>query len=371
MWGRMWIPLWCWVARADDLGDERASLEHSLSERSRALADQPADVRAPALAAIRQATFEGYARLAQRSSDPQDAVRALYALADLEQASVEPVRELPCPAGATLEACLAEQVGRGPVFTTDALFTVFVAEADRTRIVSGTFDGSALRLEAGSLRDDPLLASTARRLEGVHPMEPWADVRFFQGGRLRPISRGWLLDLEPLPRGDLALCATEKGLVASPLAQPAVLLLDEEIYSQRLRTAHAKRTPCESGFVIGGDLGVTAGRKQSWTMGAGSPTVERDGGQSRTWSLGQVTLAESFLPGARPPYGGTCELRHPGGTLTISSSYGCTVYLAADLDADGLTDFLVHTGSESCEEDTLWLSGPEGWTAVAVSGGCC
>jgi hypothetical protein len=44
--------------------------------------------------------------------------------------------------------------------------------------------------------------------------------------------------------------------------------------------------------------------------------------------------------------------------------------LAAELDSDGIADFVFHSGHESCEFDTLRMSTPTGWTVAGERGGC-
>jgi hypothetical protein len=65
---------------------------------------------------------------------------------------------------------------------TPTTFTTFVPIGDRVRIVSGTLDGSTVRLEDGVLRDEPLFVATVAKLVAT------ALTRWSRGSR--PTSSG-------------------------------------------------------------------------------------------------------------------------------------------------------------------------------------
>jgi hypothetical protein len=379
----LWILLTVSGALGADVETERLALQADLRRRHQQLTALPDAQRGPGLAELRRLSFEGHARLAQRFQQPSDAVTALKALADLEQAQVQPVREVACPEGASVADCVAARVGVAPTVLSDTTFTVFLpAGADEVRIVTGRSDHRTLHLQAEVRRADPLLASTVSWLASqglqVHELVPPLQVMGGYGGRLRLVSDGWLGDTEPLQHTDLALCLTEQGLQVSVPSGAVGRLLAEEAYTGRLWTLYTQPMPCRWGFVVGADLGVTPGRKLAYPLGTGGPELapgppfvpQTDGGLVRSRTFGKVTLTERVPPGRQIPDGIVCELAHPSGSMAMTTRSGCTVLLAAQLDEDGVADFILRTMGEACEANTLWMSRPDGWASVATFGGC-
>jgi hypothetical protein len=140
--------------------------------------------------------------------------------------------------------------------------------------------------------------------------------------------------------------------------------------------------PCAASFVVPATHGIRPGRWRTFPVGdtrrspddddPGPPYV--DGARVRRF--GPVSYREATVndPTHSTVYGKRCLLEATvGGTrraIELHSSYGCQLQSAADFNADGLADVVVHLGGESCEHDVLFVSGPTGWTEAGRQGSC-
>lgn len=128
--------------------------------------------------------------------------------------------------------------------------------------------------------------------------------------------------------------------------------------------------PCEASWAFSAELTRT-GSSPPKALALGGPEPLQDPGGpyiegQRLRTLGDLVYCERSAADQPVPYGKRCALERGAHRLELASSYGCQLELAADLNADGHTDAIVHTGDDGCERSTLYLSTPEGWEAAAV-----
>lgn len=342
------------------------------AERSRERIRDEADpaARGRLLLAERRARYEGLARVCAFSGRVKECADALRAAADAAQVELDrapPPPIVPCdPAG----ACLPGRVRVETLGATGVTrFTAFTAAGTHASTVSGTWDGKVLRVLPPVEGDDPLLAPVLDALvsQGVTTVSLEAPLL---GGDVSG-DRFWHFSLEFLPRpvlaSDRVLCEEGDRYVPrepGPLVEPVV---EEDGYTGRLYMMPLQRMPCRTGWIFDREIsGIPRVPVPRYPL-ADPPFV--DG--ARVLAFGAVTVEQRVPAGGNPPYGTRCHIASRGHTLALGSSYGCDVYLAADLNEDGVTDFVIHTGSESCETDTLWMSEADGWVAVARRTGCC
>lgn len=344
--------------------------------------------RSAAVLALRGPLLEEWIGLAGRSGDADDAAAALAVLADVEQADVRPVRDVPC-AGAVpvgfeeAVTCLLAGARTGVVLVTRGAPTVFTTVEPRAggvRLVSGTADEDGLHLEGAVDVRDPRLPRLVERMVDadarVHELDRWSDVDTEATGRLRRFDEGWITERTPPREGDLVLCEVADALVPDVTPPRVRALVTEEEYSHRLWTVQARELPCAEGYVLGAGTGIDSGTRRRYPLGEGEPAelhppfVQVGDVRLRTRIFGRAVVTEHAPEGSGPPYGGECEFSHLGGVTRVPSARWCSITLAAELDSDGIADFIVHTGGEGCVYRTLWMSAPTGWVDVARDGEC-
>lgn len=312
----------------------------------------------------RRVHYAGGARLCGLTRKAATCGQALEALADATLATFDRSRlaEAPCPSP---DSCLpgpvrVEEKGEGG----ETLFVSFAAEGARTRTVVGTWDGKVLRLGPASEGEDPLLGPVLEALlsQGFATLSLEPPLTAHEWGSRFGRFEG---ELGPAwaAASDVVLCE-EGGRYApgapGPLSEPFV---DTDMHGGRLFESRLHRMPCSGGWVFDPTIpGISRAPVTGWPI---SDTRFLEG--PRVLTFGAVTFEQR-----RDPAGmAHCVLTGPKGTQVLATDEHCRPELAADLNRDGVPDFVMASSSgEGCVTKIVWMSGRKGWTAVAERRWC-
>ncbi|MDX2012234.1 MAG: hypothetical protein SFW67_18710 [Myxococcaceae bacterium] len=242
----------------------------------------------------------------------------------------------------------------------------------RVQVTSPTEDGG-LHLHTDTTRIDALSEVMLEQEDlGLPAISSDAATTFGAAG----LGRTWRTS-EPIDAGAaLAACA---GGTLEPVGRFLGLRAVWQDFPEGWTRQFEYQLPCAAAFVVPAHESVRPGPWSSFPLGPRGPPDRRDPGPpyvngSRVRRFGAVRYLETVEDPVEAPYGKRCLIEATVGGTTrataLSSSYGCQVQFVADFNADGLADFVVHQGGESCEHSVLYLSTPQGWVDVGRQGSC-
>ncbi|MCA2981817.1 MAG: hypothetical protein INH41_17505 [Myxococcaceae bacterium] len=265
---------------------------------------------------------------------------------------------------------------RAGSFTPVWRFSLKVTEAGdaglRVRVVSSTEDGG-LRLHADTTRVDAAAQVMGARDTLELPVTDGdAPTTFGAAGGLQT----WR-SREPLQPG-AALAACADGALR-PLGRFLGVRAVWQGFPDGWTRQFEYQLPCAATFVVPAVGGVRPGPWRAFPLGAGAAGPDLDPGPpyaagTRVRRFGHARYRETVEGGVVSVYGKRClieaTVKGARRSTALTSPYGCQLSFAADFNADGLADFVVHMGGGSCEHEFLFVSGPGGWERVAEEGGC-
>lgn len=385
----MWPFVLIWVLGQTSPEPTIAALrakKTSLDARTRWFAAKEPGTRALLLGRYRADQLAVLTQLCLRGVDPMDCLLAMQVRADAEAGAQGPIRttfscESQSHEGNEAERCLEAKLGQGlavvPHLGASRFLLFLPAPPSGVRVVAGTSSASYeksgslvnVQVHRDSIHEGPdalevLERAMSSRLPHLEP-QPVGDARIGRGkdGVFESLPATSDNTQGPLADGAVVLCGDE----VKPVGPLVAIVEKPDPLAKATYVAYRHRLPCPEGFVLGRDAKVALGKVRRFAL-LDSPYLDKE----RTRKFGKARYREVLDPNESVPsvYGKTCFLE-VGKTVTeIHSAYGCQLELAADLNADGVADFIVHTGHESCEDDSLYLSSPNGWTVVAFSYGC-
>lgn len=381
---------------ADELRAKKAEVDAS----TRWYAAQDPAKREALRSKYREDQFTWLARLCVLGANPTSCLLAMQLRVEAEAdaqvarraAAAPPAAKVSCDVQRShlgLATCLGANDWNGLAastrFPSDPFVLVVAAPPSSVRVVTGAWawvDGATMELAVSRDTTQHLpvtfevlqraLAAGHRRLV----LPPSLDRRVGRGtdGLWRSLPSTQDGTTGPVADGAVVLCAD----VVQPLGPLVGIVEKRDLLSGEPYLEYQYRLPCAEGWVLGRDARVGLGRFRSFPLARLGPADDAldPGGRyvdgQRRRAFGAVTYREVLEPDDQLAtiYRKTCFIEYGKAAMKLGSSYGCQLEFAGDLNRDGLADFVIHSGQESCEEDSLYLSSPAGWQLAAGSSGC-
>lgn len=254
-------------------------------------------------------------------------------------------------------------------------------DAGVVRITAGTLDDTGLTIVRDEVRANRA-ADILRRRDAVSApiLGDGGDLPTSFGG-VSAHEREWLAR-DPLPANGAFAACTDGTL--RPLGPFVGMRARWQDFPSGWVRGAAYRLPCQAQWVIpiGPETRVKTWRAftiERLPRPPGNPDFDIDGPfitGRRSRHFGTVTYVEHLTDASAqlPIYRQYCTIEATVNGAPVStrieSGYGCHLEYAADFNGDGLSDFVVHTGAESCEFNVLSTSSPDGWHEVGRQGSC-